>query len=240
MPTAAGLVCRHNNKAYGAVGAASYNYPDATYNTPVTAGTGPNSCTSSPRYASVPRHYYKTGVQWCDKQIATAGDKWLGYGTPVGGTCQDATDTTHIFPRFYQFGQDPTTDNYATPAFQRMDLDITQRATATYTHTWTDNSGDVADHHAHVRRRDAGSVRDDELRQLVRVLSHADPGGQDGDVVGVHRIELQLSRRFPQPVQPGVVHQHRRLRRGAENGVVRTVVRHTDPARTADAVARPR
>ncbi len=138
----AGLVCRHNNKAYGAVGAAPYNYPDATYNTPVTAGTGPNSCTSSPRYASVPRHYYKTGVQWCDKQIATAGDKWLGYGTPVGGTCQDATDTTHIFPRFYQFGQDPTTDNYATSAFQRIDLDITQRATATYTHTWTDSSGD--------------------------------------------------------------------------------------------------
>ena len=30
-----------------------------------------------------------------------------------------------------------------TPAFQRIDLDITKSATATYTHTWTDDSGDV-------------------------------------------------------------------------------------------------
>ncbi len=138
-----GLVCRHNNKTYGAVGADRYNYPDSRFNTPVTAGTGPNTCTSSPRYASVPRHYYKTGVEWCDKQIATAGDKWLGYGTPVGGSCQDSSDSTHIYPRFYQFGQDPATDNYTTPAFQRIDLDITKRSTATYAHSWTDDSGDV-------------------------------------------------------------------------------------------------
>jgi type IV pilus assembly protein PilY1 len=138
-----GLVCRHNNKAYGVTSADRYNYPDSTFNTPVSAGTGPNACTSSPRYASVPRHYYKTGVEWCDKFIATAGDQWLGYGTPVGGTCQDSADSTHIYPRFYQFGQDPSTDNYTTPAFQRIDLDIIKKATATYTHTWTDDSGDV-------------------------------------------------------------------------------------------------
>ncbi len=139
----AGLVCRHNNKAYGALTADRYNFPDSRFNTPVTAGTGPNTCTASPRYASVPRHYYKTGVEWCDKQIATAGDKWLGYGTAAGGSCQDSSDSTHIYPRFYQFGQDPATDNYSTPAFQRIDLDITKSATATYTHTWTDDSGDV-------------------------------------------------------------------------------------------------
>jgi type IV pilus assembly protein PilY1 len=138
-----GLVCRHNNKQYGVVSAAPYNYPDTQFNTPVSAGSGPNACTSSPRYASVPRHYYKTSVEWCDKQIATAGDKWLGYGTPTGGSCQDSPDSAHQYPRFYQFGQAAGTDNYGTPAFARIDLDITKRATATYTHTWTDDSGDV-------------------------------------------------------------------------------------------------
>ncbi|MEO8739803.1 MAG: PilC/PilY family type IV pilus protein [Casimicrobiaceae bacterium] len=132
----AGLVCRHNNKAYGAVVADRFNFPNAQFNTPVTAGDGPNACTPSPRYASVPRHYYKTGVQWCDHQIATVGDKWLGYGT---GSCVDAADSTHLYPRFYQFGQDPTLiDNYATPAFQRVDL----LPLATYAHSWTDESGD--------------------------------------------------------------------------------------------------
>jgi type IV pilus assembly protein PilY1 len=137
----AGLVCRHNNKAYIGVSADRYNYPDARFNTPVTAGTGPNTCVSSDRYAFVPRHYYKTGVEWCDKQIATAGDKWLGYGTATGGSCQDSADVTRVYPRFYQFGQAPGTDNYATPAFQRMDLD--KVVNPSFTHTWTDDSGDV-------------------------------------------------------------------------------------------------
>ncbi len=136
----AGVVCRHNNKTYGATVAGRYNYPDSRYNTPVTAGTGINACVSSNRYALVPRHYYKTSVEWCDKQIATAGDKWLGYGTPTGGSCKNAQDATHVSPRFYQFGQDPGTDNYALPAFQRIDLDIAKRFTATYTHTWKDDS----------------------------------------------------------------------------------------------------
>jgi len=138
-----GQVCRHNNKQYGAVSAAPFNYPDNQFNTPVAAGTGPNSCTPSPRYAFVPRHYYKTSLEWCDKQIATAGDKWLGYGTPVGGSCQDSPDSTHGFPRFYKFGQAAGTDNYAIPGFERIDLDIAKRATATYTHTWTDDLGEV-------------------------------------------------------------------------------------------------
>ncbi len=138
-----GLVCRHNNQAYGAVSANRFNYPNTQFNTAVTAGSGPNACNASPRYAFVPRHYYKTGVEWCDRFIATAGDKWHGYGTPVGGSCQDSADATHTFPRFYKFGQDPATDNYGTPAFQRIDLDITKKTTATYTHTWTDDSGDV-------------------------------------------------------------------------------------------------
>ncbi|HXX83797.1 MAG TPA: PilC/PilY family type IV pilus protein [Casimicrobiaceae bacterium] len=136
-----GLVCRHNNQAYSGVSANRYNYPNVQFNTPVTGGTGPNACVSSARYAYVPRHYYKTGVEWCDAQVATAGDKWIGYGTPTGGTCQDSTDVTHLYPRFYQFGQDPSTDNYATPAFQRMDLDPT--VNPSFTHTWTDDSGQV-------------------------------------------------------------------------------------------------
>ncbi len=133
----AGTVCRHNNRLAGAYVSGPYSYPNATYNTPVTAGTGPNACVASPRYASVPRHYWKTGLEWCDKAVATAGDKWLGYGTPTGGTCQDSQDATHIYPRFYQFGQAPGTDNYATPAFARTDL----IPGATYTHDWTDDNG---------------------------------------------------------------------------------------------------
>jgi len=157
----AGLVCRHNNKAYGAVTADRFNYPDSRFNTPVTAGNGPNACTASPRYANVPRHYYKTGVEWCDKQITTVGDQWLSYGTPVGGSCSDSPDTTHLYPRFYQFGADrgdpgcPTCtppvpprppsaeylDNYASRAFQRVDLDST--VSPSFTHTWTDDNGEV-------------------------------------------------------------------------------------------------
>ena len=33
------------------------------------------------RIASVPHHYWKTSVEWCDKSVATAGDKWAGYGS---------------------------------------------------------------------------------------------------------------------------------------------------------------
>ncbi|TMH37621.1 MAG: hypothetical protein E6H66_02045, partial [Betaproteobacteria bacterium] len=95
----AGLVCRHNNNAYSGVSPNRYNYPDARFNTPVATGTGPNACVPSPRYAAVPRHYYKTGVEWCDAQVATAGDKWIGYGTRTTGSCQDSADVTHIYPR---------------------------------------------------------------------------------------------------------------------------------------------
>jgi type IV pilus assembly protein PilY1 len=135
----AGDVCRHNNQDYSDATAHRYNYPNSKYNTPVTAGTGPDACQASPRYASVPRHYWKTGVQWCDTAVTTPGDKWLGYGK--AGTCQDAQDAAHIYPRFYQFGQPSSTDNYTVPAFQRMDFDIGKRLTATYTHNWTDDNG---------------------------------------------------------------------------------------------------
>jgi type IV pilus assembly protein PilY1 len=145
----AGLACRHNNKAYAGVAAGPYNYPSATadpvtgrkYMTPITNGTGVDACPSTNHFASVPRHYWKSEVEWCDKKIATAGDKWLGYGTDAGGTCQPGKDATHIFPRFYQFGAASYVNNYNTSAFQRVDLDITKRLTATYTHTWIDAVG---------------------------------------------------------------------------------------------------
>jgi type IV pilus assembly protein PilY1 len=130
----AGVVCRHNNHTAGAYISGAYSYPNATYKTPVTAGTGANACTVSPRYATVPRHYYKTGVEWCDTSVTTPGDKWLSYGT---GTCQDSQDAAHATPRFYKFGQPAGTDNYAIPAFQRMDL----IPGSTYTHDWTDDNG---------------------------------------------------------------------------------------------------
>ncbi len=137
----AGQVCRRNNQDYTGVTAAPFNYPDATYNFPVTGGAGANACTATPRFASIPHHYWKTSVEWCDKAVATAGDKWVGYGTPTGGSCQSFKDATHVYPRFYQFGADPGTDNYSKAAFERVDLDISKRATATYTHAWKDATG---------------------------------------------------------------------------------------------------
>jgi type IV pilus assembly protein PilY1 len=123
-----GLVCRHNNKSGGGYSSLAYDYPNSTYNTPVTAGTGANACVASPRYAAVPRHYYKTSVEWCNLQVAgsvAATPKWVGYGDRSMGTCQDDQDEANGFryPRFYQFGQPAGTDNVAIPAFQRLDMD---------------------------------------------------------------------------------------------------------------------
>ncbi|HYU02769.1 MAG TPA: PilC/PilY family type IV pilus protein, partial [Jatrophihabitantaceae bacterium] len=92
-------------------------------------------------YAGVPRHYWKSEVEWCDKKEGLAGKKWLGYGTDAGGTCQPGKDSTHVYPRFYQFGAASYVNNYTTSAFQRVDLDIAKRLTATYTHTWINSLG---------------------------------------------------------------------------------------------------
>ena len=157
-----GVVCRRNNKAYPqlslplagvipAVAANGYNYPNdyfpggagGHYTTPVTGGTGADACTVTPHFVSVPRHYWNTSVEWCTAAIVLAGDKWLGYGTGLDsdGSCQPGYDATHIYPRFYQYGPTSYVDNYANAAFQRVDLDITQQATASYTTTWVDASG---------------------------------------------------------------------------------------------------
>jgi len=136
-----GVVCRRNNKASGTYTSGAFTYPSGKYLTPITNGTGADACPATDHYASVPRHYWKSEVEWCDKKIATAGDKWLGFGTDAGGTCQPGKDSTHIYPRFYQFGAASYVDNYTTSAFQRVDLDITKRLTATYTHTWIDATG---------------------------------------------------------------------------------------------------
>ena len=139
-----GVACRHNNMAYtGAnpIGASPYNYPSGKYITPITNGTGPKACVSTDHYAAVPRHYWKTEVEWCTKAVSTANDKWLGYGDATLGVCQSFTDATHIYPRFHQFGSAGGTNNTTTSAFQRVDLDIANRLTATYQHDWTDASG---------------------------------------------------------------------------------------------------
>jgi type IV pilus assembly protein PilY1 len=151
-----GVVCRRNNKAYAALGsvpavaAGRYNYPynygtaGNNYTTPITGGTGADACTATPHFVSVPRHYWNTSVEWCNAQVGLAGDKWLGYGNDPSGTgadCQSGYDSAHIYPRFYQYGATSYVDNYANAAFQRVDLDISKRATASYTTTWTDASG---------------------------------------------------------------------------------------------------
>jgi type IV pilus assembly protein PilY1 len=139
-----GVVCRHNNMAYtgtNPIAAGSYNYPSGKYITPITNGTGPDACVSTNHYAPVPRHYWKTEIEWCDHQISTPPNKWMGYGDSSVGSCQSFKDASHIYPRFHQFGSAGGTNNTTTSAFQRVDLDISKRATATYQHDWTDASG---------------------------------------------------------------------------------------------------
>jgi len=143
-----GKTCRRNNHAYPGVSAAQFNYPSGNFTTPVTGEITPGSglgCSATNRYANIPRHYWKTEVQWCDQKINPVAnaptDEWVGFGTDVGGgSCQAGKDSTHVYPRFFQFGAASFVDNYTTPAFQRVDLDITN-PTATYTHTWIDASG---------------------------------------------------------------------------------------------------
>jgi len=139
-----GVVCRHNNMAYtgtNPIGASPYNYPAGKYITPITNGTGPDACVSTPHFAAVPRHYWKTEVEWCDHQISTPNVKWTGYGDATLGVCQSFKDASHTYPRFHQFGSAGGTDNMTTSAFQRVDLNIANRLTATYQHDWTDASG---------------------------------------------------------------------------------------------------
>ncbi len=136
-----GVVCRRNNKTSGTYTSGPFTYPSGKFLTPITNGTGDDACPVTDHYVSTPRHYWKSEVQWCDKAIPTAGDKWLGYGTDAGGTCQAGKDSTHIYPRFFQFGAASYVDNVATAAFQRVDLDISKRATASFVHTWIDATG---------------------------------------------------------------------------------------------------
>ena len=99
------------------------------------------SCPSTPSTASVPRHYWKTSVEWCQNRIAVGAttDPWRGAG---GSACKAFRDTStnHIYPRFYRFGRDPGTDNVTQPAFQRVDL---HPGIVEYYHEWKDESGDV-------------------------------------------------------------------------------------------------
>jgi type IV pilus assembly protein PilY1 len=129
-----GVVCRRNNKTSGTYTSGAFDYPSGNFITPITGGTGADACTVTNHWQPVPRHYWKVSVEWCDKQIATAGDKWLNYGTPTGGSCQSFRDGSHIYPRFYQFGGAAGDDNYSTAAFTRVDLDISKRLTAVYDH----------------------------------------------------------------------------------------------------------
>jgi type IV pilus assembly protein PilY1 len=136
-----GVVCRRNNKTSGTYTSGPYTYPSGKFLTPVTSGTGADACPATNHYVSTPRHYWKSEVQWCDKKIAVAGDKWLGYGTDAGGTCQAGKDSTHIYPRFFQFGAASYVDNYATAAFRRVDLDVNNKTS--YTHAWIDATGQM-------------------------------------------------------------------------------------------------
>jgi type IV pilus assembly protein PilY1 len=129
-----GVVCRRNNKTSGAYTSGRYTYPSGKFLTPITYGTGADACTMTDHWQAVPRHYWKVSVEWCDQQISVVGDRWNKYGTAVNGTCQVFKDSTHIYPRFFQYGAAAGTDNVGTAAFTRVDLDIAKRSTAVYDH----------------------------------------------------------------------------------------------------------
>ena len=126
-----GEVCRRNNQAYpdGTI-ASPFNYPNARFTTQKNG-----SCPTVPGFATIPRHYWKTSIEWCSSQITTAGDRWRTFG--MAGTCQDERTATYRFPRFYKYGVPKTDpaylDNVAYPAYERVDLVST---TPTYTHTF--------------------------------------------------------------------------------------------------------
>jgi hypothetical protein len=83
-----GVVCRRNNKTSGAYTSGRYTYPSGKFLTPITYGTGADACTMTDHWQTVPRHYWKVSVEWCDQQISVVGDRWNKYGTAVNGTCQ--------------------------------------------------------------------------------------------------------------------------------------------------------
>lgn len=138
----AGEVCRHNNQAYatGPV-AGPFGYPWGTYTTGINSTSVVNgvSCPVVPASATVPRHYWKTSVEWCKNKISNAADKWNGFGVLAPGECQDDHDLAHPYPRFYKYGvakTDPAyLDNYLYPAFERVDLVVG----ASYVHTFQQN-----------------------------------------------------------------------------------------------------
>jgi type IV pilus assembly protein PilY1 len=131
-----GVVCRHNNGGTGYT-AGPFTYPSGKYTTKATCADA-----YAPALVQAPRHYWKTGVQWCKTQISTAagGDKWAGYGNAsTAGNCQSFRDSDHTYPSFYQFESDPATfDSSKTPAFERVDL---HPARAPFVTTWTADDG---------------------------------------------------------------------------------------------------
>ncbi len=109
-----GKACRRNNHAYASDGttAGQTNYPSGKFTTPVTgeisAGLG---CHATDRYAAVPRHYWKTEVEWCDNRSRPAATSGWATARRPAASCQAFKDATHVYPRFYQFGAAPGTDN---------------------------------------------------------------------------------------------------------------------------------
>lgn len=136
----AGTNCRRNNQAYAAppAAAALNNYPDATFKNRVSQGAN-----TIPNVTDAPWQYWKTAVEWCSTAVTTTGDKWTGFGNTG---CQSYPTTTYKYPRFYQFGAVPGTNNYAiaTPAMERWDLDFNDptRGGKGYVHNYVDALGD--------------------------------------------------------------------------------------------------
>jgi type IV pilus assembly protein PilY1 len=157
-----GVVCRRNNKTAGVYTSGRYTYPSGLYLTPISFGSGADACTFTDHWQATPRHYWKVSVEWCAVRNTTVGDKWNQYGE---SSCQSTRDSSHPYPRFYQYGAAPGTNNITTAAFQRVDLDIAKRNSGiTFNHgfdvygqpvirTWDEEMTNYANWFAYYRTR---------------------------------------------------------------------------------------
>ena len=157
----AGEVRRHNNQTYGGGPAAGhFNFP-----MPSTRPQWHSGCSAVGATVAVPRHYWKTSVEWCSGRLAiTDPSIWRGYGQ--GGTCRDDRDATYRWPRFYKWGVPKTDaaylDNVTHAAFEKVSLTSTIASytirsgatrVATITRTYAEEMTNYANWFAYYRTR---------------------------------------------------------------------------------------
>ena len=150
-----GNACRRNNHAYAdGTTASQTNYPSGKYTTPVigeaVAGAGcPRDQSLCHAFRATTGRPRSSGATSRSPPPATSGsvtatrDRWHRARRSRTRRTSSRASTSSAQP--------PGTDNVSQAAFARVDLTSHERRT--YTHTWTDDTGDRADGHPHLRRR---------------------------------------------------------------------------------------